>query len=69
MFHDASKPLDGLDNMDLKASSASSSIVELLLPGDTRAWEQKNNEKQSNVTASAMKKLPGTLCFLIMFIS
>ena len=56
--------------MDLKASRASSSTVALLLPGDTRAWEQKNNkEKQSNVTASAMRKLSGTLCLFIMSIS
>ena len=60
MFHDASKLLDGLDSMDLKASSASFSVVALLLPADTRAWEQKNsNEKQKIVIASAMKRLQG----------
>jgi hypothetical protein len=58
VFHDASKPSDGLvvDSMDLKERSASSSAVALLrLPGDTRALERmRNNEKKHNMIARSM---------------
>lgn len=60
LFHDASKPLDGLDIMDLKETSASSSavaVVVLLLPGGIRACEQRhNNENQSSVIAPSMRR-------------
>jgi hypothetical protein len=60
VFHDASKPSDGLvvDSMDLKERSASSSAVPLLLlPGDTRALLERmsnNIEKKHNMIARSM---------------
>ncbi|KAF0895699.1 hypothetical protein E2562_014318 [Oryza meyeriana var. granulata] len=51
------KPSDGLESMDLKERSASSSVVALLLllPGETRALEQQsNNEKHNSIVVPGM---------------
>jgi hypothetical protein len=54
-FHDASKPCDRLDSMDLKERRVSSSAEALLLPQCTEAWEQRhNNERQSTVINPSM---------------
>lgn len=55
--------------MNLKASRASSSVVALLLPRDSRACEEKNSkEKQSNVIASAMGSLQERTWLLTMLV-